>query len=106
MEERAETITASQAIVDVLRAEGVRHVFGLPGAHVLGIYDALHAAPEVRHILVCYEQAAASLAAASTQLTGEPGCAWSVAARARARTPPAPDARCLRWVASRGRSWW
>jgi acetolactate synthase-1/2/3 large subunit len=68
-----QSVTAGQAIVDVLRGERVRHVFGLPGGHVLGIYDALHGAPEIRHILVRHEQAAASLAAASAQLTGEPG---------------------------------
>ncbi|HYZ81677.1 MAG TPA: thiamine pyrophosphate-binding protein [Solirubrobacteraceae bacterium] len=30
-----ETRTAGRAIVDVLRAEGVRNVFGLPGGHVI-----------------------------------------------------------------------
>jgi acetolactate synthase I/II/III large subunit len=68
-----ETRTAGQAIVDVLRAEGVRQVFGLPGGHVIGIYDALYATPQIRHILVRHEQHAASMAAASAQLTGEPG---------------------------------
>jgi len=67
------TITAGRAIVDVLRAEGVRFVFGLPGGHVLGIYDALYDTADVRHVLVRHEQAAASLAAAHAQLTGEPG---------------------------------
>ncbi|HEY1594884.1 MAG TPA: thiamine pyrophosphate-binding protein, partial [Thermoleophilaceae bacterium] len=67
------TKTAGQAIVDVLRAEGVKHVFGLPGGHVIGIYDALYSTPEIQHVLVRHEQAAASMAAASAQLTGEPG---------------------------------
>jgi acetolactate synthase I/II/III large subunit len=67
------TRTAGQAIVDVLRAEGVRHVFGLPGGHVIGVYDALYGTPEIRHVLVRHEQHAASMAAASAQLTGEPG---------------------------------
>jgi len=67
------TQTAGQAIVDVLRAEGVRHVFGLPGGHVIGIYDALYSTPEITHVLVRHEQAAASMAAASAQLSGEPG---------------------------------
>jgi glyoxylate carboligase len=42
MEESLETITAGRAVVDVLKAEGVRLVFGVPGGHVLGIYDALY----------------------------------------------------------------
>ncbi len=64
---------AGRAIVDVLEAEGVRHVFGLPGGHVIGIYDALYETPGIRHVLVRHEQAAASMAAGYAQLTGEPG---------------------------------
>jgi len=54
------TINAGRAVVDVLQAEGVRFVFGLPGGHVLRIYDALYDTPEPRHVLVRHEQAAAS----------------------------------------------
>jgi acetolactate synthase-1/2/3 large subunit len=68
-----ETVDVGRAVVDVLGAEGVRFVFGLPGGHVLGIYDALFDTPEIRHVLVRHEQAAASMAAAHAQLTGEPG---------------------------------
>jgi hypothetical protein len=68
-----ETVKAGRAIVDALVAEGVGTVFGLPGGHVLGIYDALYDTPEIRHVLVRHEHAAASLAAAYAQLTGEPG---------------------------------
>jgi acetolactate synthase I/II/III large subunit len=67
------TVTAGRAVVDALRAEGVRFVFGLPGGHVLSIYDALYDTPEIRHVLVRHEQTAASMAAAHAQLTGEPG---------------------------------
>ena len=66
-------ITAGRSIVDVLAAEGVRQVFGLPGGHVLAIYDALYETPQIRHVLVRHEQTAASMAAAHAQLTGEPG---------------------------------
>jgi acetolactate synthase-1/2/3 large subunit len=68
-----QTITAGRAIVDVLKAEGVRLVFGVPGGHVLGIYDALYDTPEISHVLVRHEHAAASMAAATAQLTGEAG---------------------------------
>lgn len=64
---------AGRAVVDVLGAEGVRFVFGLPGGHVLRIYDALYDTPEITHVLVRHEQVAASMAAAYAQLTGEPG---------------------------------
>jgi acetolactate synthase-1/2/3 large subunit len=68
-----DTVKAGRAVVDILRAEGVRFVFGLPGGHVLSIYDALYDTPEITHILVRHEQTAASMAAAYAQLTGEPG---------------------------------
>jgi acetolactate synthase-1/2/3 large subunit len=63
--------TVGQVVVDVLKAEGVRCVFGVPGGHVLGIYDALYDTPEIRSFLVRHEQSAASLAAGYAQLTGE-----------------------------------
>lgn len=65
--------SAGRAVVEVLRAEGVRYVFGMPGGHTLGIYDALYGQQEISHILVRHEQHAASMAAGYAQLTGEPG---------------------------------
>jgi acetolactate synthase I/II/III large subunit len=67
------TVNAGRAVVDALKAEGVRLIFGIPGGHVLSIYDALYDTPEIRHILVRHEQSAASMAAAHAQLTGAPG---------------------------------
>jgi acetolactate synthase-1/2/3 large subunit len=64
-------MTAGRAIVEVLKAEGVRAVYGIPGGHVLPIYDGLYDAPEIGHFLVRHEQAAASMAAAYAQLTGK-----------------------------------
>lgn len=61
------------AIIDALLAEGVEVVFGLPGGHVLGIYDGLYHTPKIRHILVRHEFGAAAMAAGYAQLTGEPG---------------------------------
>ena len=66
-------VNAGQAIVDALIAEGVDHVFGMPGGHVLRIYDALHATGSIKHVLVRHEQTAASMAAGYAQLTGRPG---------------------------------
>ena len=66
-------VSAGRAIVDVLKAEGVKAVFGIPGGHTLGIYDALYDTPEIRHILVRHEQVAANMAAGYAQLTGQPG---------------------------------
>lgn len=64
-------MTAGRAIVEVLKAEGVKAVYGIPGGHVLPIYDGLYDTQEISHFLVRHEQATASMAAAYAQLTGE-----------------------------------
>jgi acetolactate synthase-1/2/3 large subunit len=64
---------AGEAIVQIMKAEGVRYVFGLPGGHILPVYDGIYKTPGIDHILVRHEQAAANMAAAYAQLTGEPG---------------------------------
>jgi acetolactate synthase-1/2/3 large subunit len=66
-------MSAGRAVVEVLKAEGVRFVFGMPGGHTIGIYDALYGQQEISHVLVRHEQHAASMAAGFAQLTGEPG---------------------------------
>jgi acetolactate synthase-1/2/3 large subunit len=66
-------IRPGHAIVEALRAEGVDVVFGLPGGHILGIYDGLYDAPDIRHVLVRHEHTAAAMAAGYAQLTGKPG---------------------------------
>jgi thiamine pyrophosphate-dependent acetolactate synthase large subunit-like protein len=61
------------AIVEVLEASQVRTVFGIPGIHTLGLYDALAAAPSIRHILTRHEQGAAFAADGYARVTGQPG---------------------------------
>lgn len=66
-------MAAGEAIAKILKAEGVRYVFGLPGGHILPVYDGIYHTEGVNHILVRHEQSAANMAAAYAQLTGEPG---------------------------------
>ncbi len=56
-------------VVEALEAEGVGVVFGLPGGHVLEIYDAIHGSAAIEHVLVRHEHSAACMAAAYAQLT-------------------------------------
>ena len=72
-------ISGGRVVVEVLKAEGVKFVFGLPGGHTLPIYDGLYNTPEIRHILVRHEQTAANMAAAYPMLTGEPGVCCATA---------------------------
>lgn len=61
------------AIVEVLQAADVDTVFGIPGLHTLGFYDALAGAPAIRHILPRHEQGAAFAADGYARVTGRPG---------------------------------
>jgi len=73
------TISGGRTVVEVLKAEKVKFLFGLPGGHTLPIYDALYDTLEIRHILVRHEQTAANMAAAYPMLTGEPGVCCATA---------------------------
>src|SRR5262249_35088063 len=60
---------------EALRAEGVRHVFGIPGVHNLAIYDALLRQSEIAHVLARHEQGAAFMAGGYARASGRPGVA-------------------------------
>jgi len=65
--------TGGDRIVEALRAEGVRHVFGIPGYHNLAIYDALLRQGEITHILARHESGAAFMADGYARASGQPG---------------------------------
>ncbi|KAK9322279.1 thiamine diphosphate-binding protein [Lipomyces orientalis] len=60
-------------VVDSLYNAGVRLVFGIPGAKVDGIFDALLDHPAIRLIVCRHEQNAVFMAAAVGRITGHPG---------------------------------
>ncbi|MSQ15853.1 MAG: acetolactate synthase large subunit, partial [Dehalococcoidia bacterium] len=55
-------LSGAQIICECLIREGVKHVFGYPGGANLPLYDALPQYPQLEHILVRHEQAAAHAA--------------------------------------------
>lgn len=63
----------AQALIASLLALGVDTVFGYPGGAVLPLYDALHAEPRLRHVLVRHEQAAVHAAEGYARSTGKVG---------------------------------
>lgn len=65
-------ISVSQAIVTCLEREGVKVVFGYPGAAICPFYDALNQS-DIRHILVRTEQNAGHAANGYARMTGKPG---------------------------------
>ncbi|MBB5606019.1 MULTISPECIES: biosynthetic-type acetolactate synthase large subunit [unclassified Janthinobacterium] len=63
----------ASVLIDTLLSLGVDTVFGYPGGAVLPLYDALHAQPRLRHVLVRHEQAAVHAAEGYARSTGRPG---------------------------------
>ncbi|MET3133569.1 acetolactate synthase-1/2/3 large subunit [Oxalobacteraceae bacterium GrIS 1.11] len=60
-------------LIDTLLELGVDTVFGYPGGAVLPLYDALHAEPRLRHVLVRHEQAAVHAAEGYARSSGKAG---------------------------------
>jgi thiamine pyrophosphate-dependent acetolactate synthase large subunit-like protein len=67
--------TGGDRVVEALRGEGVRHVFGIPGYHNLAIYDALLRDGGIQHILARHESGAAFMADGYARAAGLPGVA-------------------------------
>src|SRR5439155_6881742 len=67
--------TGGEWVVEALRAEGVQHVFGIPGVHNLAIYDALIGQSEIAHVLARHESGAAFMADGYARASGRPGVA-------------------------------
>lgn len=65
-------MTVSRAVAEVLRAEGVEHVFGTAGSHALGLRDALAGGP-IRFVEAAHEHTVAFMAGMCGYLTGRPG---------------------------------
>ena len=65
--------TGKQALVDLLRAERVEYVFGIPGATEIQFMDALEQAPDIRYILGLHEVVCAGMAEGYARATGRPG---------------------------------
>jgi acetolactate synthase-1/2/3 large subunit len=65
-------VRSAQRLLETLHANGVTHVFGVPGAKIDAVFDALTDSPI--DLVVCrHEQNAAFMAAAVGRLTGHPG---------------------------------
>lgn len=63
---------AARSLVELLRSEGVEHVFGNPGTTELPFMDALARAPDVRYMLGLHEMVAVSMADGFARVTGRP----------------------------------
>jgi acetolactate synthase-1/2/3 large subunit len=68
-----ETLTGAQILCRALLEEGVELLFGYPGGAIMPFYHALPEHPELRHVLVRHEQAAAHAADGYARASGRPG---------------------------------
>jgi len=66
-------MTGAQIICESLVKEGVEVIFGLPGGAIIPLYDTLPKYPQLRHVLVRHEQAAAHAADGYARATGKVG---------------------------------
>src|SRR5271154_120091 len=64
--------TGAQLVVRALEAQGVSHVFGIPGAKIDAVFDAL-VDSKIKTVVCRHEQNAAFIAGGIGRMTGKPG---------------------------------
>ena len=69
----SESLTGAQILCRTLLAEGADVLFGYPGGAIMPLYHALPEYPELRHVLVRHEQAAAHAADGYARASGRAG---------------------------------
>ena len=67
-------LNGSENLIECLKEQGVKTVFGYPGGAILNIYDALYKhQDEITHILTSHEQGASHAADGYARVTGKVG---------------------------------
>ena len=67
-------LNGSEILIECLKEQGVKTVFGYPGGAILNIYDALYKhQEEITHILTSHEQGASHAADGYARVTGKVG---------------------------------
>ena len=66
-------MTGAEMVLQALRDNGVKHIFGYPGGAVLPIYDEIFQQEDIEHILVRHEQGAGHAAEGYARSTGKVG---------------------------------
>ena len=67
-------LNGSEILIECLKEQGVKTIFGYPGGAILNIYDALYKhQDEITHILTSHEQGAAHAADGYARATGKVG---------------------------------
>ncbi len=72
-ESKPQSMTAAAAIVRILEQKGVKRLFGIPGASILPVFDAIQQGSSIKPYLVRHEQTAAFAADAQYRTIGTIG---------------------------------
>ncbi len=66
-------LTGAEILIESLKKEGVKHIFGYPGGVVLNIFDVLYDQKDIELVLTRHEQGATHAADGYARATGRPG---------------------------------
>ncbi|MGI9260786.1 MAG: thiamine pyrophosphate-dependent enzyme [Woeseiaceae bacterium] len=67
-----EKMTGGEAMIRAAVANGIDTIFGLPGAQIYPMFDAIYRMPEVKHVISRHEQGAGYMALGAAAATGKP----------------------------------
>lgn len=62
----------AEVLIEILKSEGVKYIFGHPGEQILPVYEALRES-DIEHVLMRHEQGAAHAADAYARISGKFG---------------------------------
>ncbi|MFQ6026230.1 MAG: thiamine pyrophosphate-binding protein [Dehalococcoidia bacterium] len=68
----SQRLNAGKAVIELLRQEGVSHIFGIVGSSFLDILDPLYDDPSMKFVGVRHEQGAALMADGFSRVSGSP----------------------------------
>lgn len=66
-------MTGREALIHILKQEGVKYVFGIPGATEVFFMDAIEKCPDIKYILGLNEVVCVGMAEGYARTTGKPG---------------------------------
>ncbi|MEW6108768.1 MAG: biosynthetic-type acetolactate synthase large subunit [Nitrospirota bacterium] len=66
-------LSGAEILIESLKKEGVKHIFGYPGGVVLNIFDLLYEEKDIQLILTRHEQGAVHAADGYARASGKPG---------------------------------
>mgnify|MGYP003878111107 CR=1 FL=1 len=70
-------MSGAKALIESLKREKVKVIFGIPGGAILPVYDVLYADSDIKHILMRHEQCAAHAADGYARASGQIGVCMS-----------------------------